>query len=91
MSQLVENERFAVVGGGSMMMDENLDSDLIDLLKKGIEKKEKIFQIISRYFRKLINPSGLQPRKKAQKYNITNGRCIPTFYHSPDELFDFLE
>ena len=42
--QLVENKRRVVTGGGSVVMDEPVDSDLIDLLtKKKMETKKKIF------------------------------------------------
>ena len=39
--QLVENKRLVVIVGGSIMMDENVDSDLIDLLTKRMKKKKK--------------------------------------------------
>ena len=39
--QLVENKRLVVTVGGSVMMDENADSDLIDLLTKRMKTKQK--------------------------------------------------
>ena len=39
--QLVENKRLVVTGDGFIMMDENVDSDLIDLLTKRMKTKKK--------------------------------------------------
>ena len=89
--QPVENKRFVATGGGSSMMDGNVDSDLIDLLTKRMETKRKYSSLSQEICRKLTNLSGLQPRKRSKKWNIIKRGCIPTFYNSPDDLIDFLE
>ena len=45
--QLVENKRLVVTVGGSVMMDENVDSDLIDLLTKRMKTKKKTYYNLS--------------------------------------------
>ena len=89
--QLVENKRRVVTGGGSVLMDEPVDSELIDLLTKRMETKRKYSNLSQDIFKKLNDLSGLQPRKRSKKYNIIKEGCIPTFYNSSDDLIDFLE
>ena len=55
------------IRGGSVMMDENVDSDLIDLLIKRMETKRKYSNLSQDIFGELTNLSGLQPRKKKQR------------------------
>ena len=88
--QLVENKRL-VTGGDSIIMDEPIDSDLIDLLTKRMEIKRKYSYLSQDIFKKLTDLSGLQPRERSKKYNIIKGGCIPTFYNSPDDLINFHE
>ena len=84
--QPVEKNRLVATWGGSIMMDKNVDSDLIDLLTKRMEIKRKYSNLSQYIFRKLTNLSGLQPRKRSKTYNNIKGGCIPTFYNSPDHL-----
>ena len=61
--ELLENKRLVVTRGGSIMMEGNVYSDLIDLLTERMEIKVNILIYLNIYFRKLTNLSGLQPRK----------------------------
>ena len=64
----VENKRLVVTGGGYIMMDENVNSDLVDLLTKRIKwGKKTCFYLFQDIFKKLTDHSGLQPRKKKAK------------------------
>ncbi|MCU7958158.1 MAG: hypothetical protein KZQ67_16375, partial [gamma proteobacterium symbiont of Bathyaustriella thionipta] len=89
---LTKNKRLIVHKGGSIVMNEKVDSDLIDLLTKRIKTKKKYSNLSQDVFKRLTDLSGLPSRKRSKKFkNIIKGGCIPTFYNDSDDLIDFLE
>ena len=65
--QLVESKRLIVRGGGSIMMEENVDSDLIDLLTKRMETKRIYSNLCQDIFRQINQSLWLTIKKKKQK------------------------
>ena len=75
-----------------MLLDEKVNSDLIDLITKRYDTKKKYSNLSKVVFKTLNDLSGLKNKKRSQKFkNIITGECIPTFYNDPKDLLSLLE
>ena len=80
--QLVEKHRLLAKEAGVVLLDENVDSDFIDLNSKRYDTKKKYSDLSKVVFKTLTDVSGLQNKKISKKFKntIKSGR-IPTFYN----------
>ena len=75
-----------------MLLDENVDSDFIDIISKRYDTKKKYSNLSKVVFKTLTVLSGLENKKRSKKFkNINKGGCIPTFYNDPKDLLSHLE
>ena len=91
--QLISNNKLiARQNGGSIVLNEKVDSDLIDLITKRFNTNKVYSGLSHDMFKRLTEISGIKPQKRSKKYStIIKGGCTTKFYNNPDELFDLLE
>ena len=89
--QFVENKRSVVTRGDSIMMENNIDSDFIDLLINPNGKKKKIFQFISRLFKETNQSFWIPNKINKQKVRYYKKGMHSTFKNSSDDLIDIFE
>ena len=75
-----------------VLLDEKVDSDFIDLIRKICDTKKKYSNLSKVVFKTLTDLSGLENKKRSKKFkNIIKGGCIPTIYNDPEDLLSRLE
>ena len=77
--QLVEKHRLLAKEAGVVLLDEKVDSDFIDLIKR-YDTKKKYTNLSKVVFKTLTDLSGLENKKRSKKFKkMIKGGCIPTF------------
>ena len=90
--QLVEKHRLLAKEAGMVLLDENVDSDFIDLNSKRYDTKKKYSDLSKVVFKTLTDVSGLQNKKISKKFkNTIKAGRIPTFYNDPEDRLSLLE
>ena len=74
------------------LLDENVESDFMDLTSKRYDTKKKYSNLSKVVFKTLTDLSGPENKKKSKKFkNMIKGGCIPIFYNDPEDLLSLLE
>ena len=90
--QLVEKHRLLAKEARVVLLDEEIDSDFIDLISKRYYSKKKYSNLSKVVFKTLTDLSSLENKKRSKKFkNIIKEGCSPTFNNDPKDLLSLLE